>query len=506
MTLPTPRRTGASFRSFLLLMATTVAVAPLQTLGAQGAAPVAISLADALRMAASVSHSVKTAAAGAHRARGIQKQARSQYFPQLSAAAGYQRTIQSQFDEIQKRDNASGSSGGPPAGGSDTSSSSNGFGSIGKIFASPVTQTITLNFSQPVFTAGRIEAANAQAEAARVAADIGLDAAKAQMMLDVAQAYYDAVAAGQLAVIADSTLAQAERSLQHTTLANEVGSASEFDLLRARVARDNQRPVVIQSRGNRDVAMLRLRQLLGVPLAQPLTLTTSIRDEGAAPVVASSQGGLVLDRPIESPGTGQGLTPDTTASRRSTVRQAEANLEAQRMALRAAKWQRLPSLQVTSLYQRFGYPDGTFIPNSLGLFYPNWTVTAGLSFPLFTGGRLTGDRMVAEANLTEAQESLAQVREFAALDARTAVVQLEQAQAAYAASVGTDQQAAKAYQIAEVRQREGISTQVELQQSRTQFEQARLNRVLAATELEVARLRVALLKDLPLATTTTSRR
>ena len=99
-----------------------------------------------------------------------------------------------------------------------------------------------------------------------------------------------------------------------------------------------------------------------------------------------------------------------------------------------------------------------------------------------------------------------QVREFAALDARTAVVQLEQAQAAYAASGGTDQQAAKAYQIAEVRQREGISTQVELQQSRTQFEQARLNRVLAAKELEVARLRVALLKDLPLATTTTSRR
>lgn len=174
--------------------------------------------------------------------------------------------------------------------------------------------------------------------------------------------------------------------------------------------------------------------------------------------------------------------------------------------MRAAKWERLPTFQVTSLYQRFGYPDGTFIPNSFGLFYPNWTVTAGFSLPLFTGGRITGDRMVAEANLTEAQESLAQVREFAALDARTAVVQLEQAQAAYAASVGTDQQAAKAYQIAEVRQREGISTQVELQQSRTQFEQARLNRVLAAKELEVARLRVALLKDLPLATTTTTSR
>ena len=105
--------------------------------------------------------------------------------------------------------------------------------------------------------------------------------------------------------------------------------------------------------------------------------------------------------------------------------------------------------------------------------------------------------MVAEANLAEARQSYEQVKEFAALDARTALNQLEQAQAGYAASVGTDAQAARAYAIAEVRFAEGISTQVELQQSRTQYEQARLNRVLAARDLEVARLRVALLKDLP---------
>ena len=101
-------------------------------------------------------------------------------------------------------------------------------------------------------------------------------------------------------------------------------------------------------------------------------------------------------------------------------------------------------------------------------------------------------------NLAEARQSLDQVKELAALDARTAIAQLEEADASYASSVGTDTQAARAYAIAEVRFQEGISTQVELQQSRTQYEQARLNRVLAARDLEVARLRVALLKDLPI--------
>lgn len=475
---------------------------------AQGSAPIAVSLADALRMAAGASHVVRSAQAGAMRAQGQQTQARSQYFPQLSASAGYQRTLQSQFQEIQKRDDASKPATTSTTGTKDTTSSSNSFGSISKIFSSPVTETVSLNFSQNIFSAGKLEASNAMADAARTAADIGLDAARAQVMLDVAQAYYDAVAAGQLAEIADSTLAQAERSLTHTTLANEVGSASEFDLLRARVARDNQRPAVIQAKGNRDIALLRLRQLLGVPLSQLLSLTTQIRDEGvAAAVPGAVPGAVVMDRPIEIPGANRALVPDTTAARRAAVRQAEANVDAQRAALRAAKWERLPSVQVTSLYQRFAYPStGTILPNSLGLFYPNWAVTAGFSFPIFTGGRISGDRMVAEANLTEAEQSLAQAKEYASLDAQTAVTQLMQAQAAYAASVGTDQQAAKAYTIAEVRQQEGISTQVELLQARTQFEQAKLNRVLAAKDLEVARLRVALLKDLPLSTATTSRR
>ncbi|HVZ48192.1 MAG TPA: TolC family protein [Gemmatimonadaceae bacterium] len=500
MAISSRRRCGA-----LVIIIAACASALAAPAGAQGTAPLTISLDDALRLGAGVSHVVRTAEAGVQRARGQQAQALSQYFPQVTATAGYQRTLQSQFNEIQKKDKSSGSS----AGGS-SDSSSNSFGSIGKIFASPVTETIGLNFSQNLFTAGRVGAARAAADAARTVADIGLDAAKAQAALDIAQAYFDAVAAGQLVEIADSTLAQAERSLQNTTLANEVGSASEFDLLRARVARDNARPSLIQARGNRDVALLRLRQLLGVPLSQPIALSTPIHDEGTpAPPASAAQPTVMLDRPIAIPGTTRAVLPDTSAANRSSVRQAEAAVEAQQAALRAASWQRLPSLQVSSTYQRFAYPaDGTFAPNSFGLFYPNWTVTAGFSFPLFTGGRIGGDRLVAEANLGEARENLAQAREYAALDARTAVTQLEQAQAAYSASVGTDEQAGKAYSIAEVRQREGISTEVELQQARTQYEQARLNRVLAARDLEVARLRVALLKDLPLAaaTTTTGRR
>ena len=458
--------------------------------------PQAISLADAMVMAVKVSHTVRTAEAGVLRSQGQQMQARAQYLPQVMGSAQYQRTIQSQFQALSK---SSATDTTKSSGSGSSSSSNSSVGDISKIFAAPNTVTLGLTLSQNLFTAGKLTASTKSAEAARAVADIGLLSARAQLALTVAQAYYDAVASEQLVQIADSTLAQTERTLQQTTVSRQVGSSAEFDLLRARVTRDNQRPVVIQARGTRDIAMLRLRQLLGVPLQQLIALTTPIHDDGT-PGIDSQP--VQLSQPINIPGAANGIVPDTSVGNRASVRQAEANLTAQEYALKAANWNRLPSVQLTSNYQRFGYPpDGTFLPNSFSQFYPNWTAAVGMSIPVFLGGKLTGDRMIAEANVNEARQTLLQTRELAELDARTAITQLDQTQAAYAASVGTDQQAARAYAIAEVRYREGISTQVELEQSRTQYQQARLNRVQAARDLEVARLKVALLNDLPLSST-----
>ncbi len=473
------------------------AVAPLRAQqGPPPQRPTEMSLQQALELGGRVSHTVKSAEAGVLRARGGEYQARSQYLPQVNGSLAYQRLLQSQFAAIAGPDTTTKSGSGSGSGSG--TSTTNPLQSIEKIFAAPNSVILGVTLSQNIFTAGRLSAAKQGAVAARTSADIGLDAAHAQVWLDVAQAYFDAVASDKVVDIEDSTLVQAERTLQQTTVSRQVGSAAEFDLLRARVARDNQRPVVIQAKNNRDIAYMRLRQLLGVPQGQALSLTTAIHDSGNGDSTSSQS---VLNEDLAYP-SGRRAQPDTSVRDRSSVRQAEANITAQEYALRAAKWERLPSAQISSTYQRYGYPaDGALVSNFFGAYYPNWTVSFGLSVPLFLGGKLTGDRMVAEANLIEAQQSLEQVKELAELDAHTAMSQLNMAEASYDASVGTDTQAARAYAIAEVRFQEGISTQVELQQSRTQYEQARLNRVLAARDLEVARLRVVFIKDLPVAAT-----
>jgi outer membrane protein TolC len=339
-----------------------------------------------------------------------------------------------------------------------------------------------LSFSQTLFSGGQVSGQTQAANAGVRSAAVGLTSAQAQLLLDVTGAYYDASLADRLLAIAQATLEQADTTLSQTQLARQVGNLSEFDLLRARVTRDNQRPVVIQRRADRDLAHYRLKQMLDVPLNQSLALTTELGDTA---VVDSGR----LAAVVQNPG-------DTAGSTRAPVRQASEAVEAQRGLLRVARGQRLPQVALTSQYAQLGYP-GKVSPFGTD-FVSDWTVSLGLQLPIFTGGRIGGDVAVARANVNQAELRLQQARELAEVDARNSMIQLEAAQAAWQASAGTVEQASRAYHIAELRYREGISTQTELLDSRIQLQQAQAARARAARDLQVSKVRMALLPALPI--------
>ncbi len=469
--------------------------------------PRALSLEEALALAGGSSESVGIARAGVDRSRGQQLQARSALLPQVNTSLNYQRQLQNQFQAITQRfapaDGGTTQPGDSAAGGDGFTDSP-----IARIFASPYTVTFTAQASQQLFDGGRALAGTRAARASRNAAELGVTSAEAQVQLDVTSAYYDAVLADRLVAIAESSFVQSERTLRQVQLTFDVGNTSEFELLRARVTRDNQRPPLLQARTQRTTAYLRLQQLLDLPLDQPLTLTSPIVEAPvaeataqAAPVtsiVVNADEALAADPRVRRAVDSVVAASDTSVNDRLAVRQVEQGLEAARQQFNAARAARWPSLSVSTLYQRFAYPDDG-VPRSLADFFPNWSVSAGLSVPIFTGGRLRGDALAAEAAYDESRFRLQQAREAAALEARLQVEQLEASQSAWLASVGTADVAQRAYEIAEVRFREGLSTQVELSESRVQWQQALANRAQAARDLQVARVRLALLRALPIA-------
>jgi outer membrane protein TolC len=234
-----------------------------------------------------------------------------------------------------------------------------------------------------------------------------------------------------------------------------------------------------------------------MPMDQTVSLTTPLDDSTAAmtTVIAAVNAGSA--RVLSAP-----AVPDTNVSDRAPVRELEASVRAQRGLVRAARGERLPALQITSGYQRLYFPNN-FFPQWNNA-RENWTVGVSASLPLFTGGRIKGDELVAQGNLDQMVAQLQQTRQLAALDARVALTALEQAQATWQASAGTAEQASRAYSIDQIRYREGISTQTDLSQSRLLLEQALANRAQAARDLAVARVKLALLKDLPLQAGTTN--
>ncbi len=472
-----------------------------------------LSLEDALRIAEGSSEEVDIARAAILRARGQEWQARAARLPQLNASLSYDRALASEFEGAFGGGGAMDSMAGPPRPpcvdflpdptlsveerlrrleAQHDCQPASPFGDFDDLpFGRENTFRVGLSLSQPVFAGGRLAAQARIADVSRDVAEIELNSARAQLVLDVTEAYYDAVLAAQLTEIAEATLRQAETTLQQTALARQVGTQPEFELLRAQVTADNQRPVLIQRRAARDLALLRLKQMLELPLDQEISLADDLTGDEVQPIArfAARIAGVEVDAAADSAG-------DVV---RAPVRQAVAAVELREQSLRIARAQRLPTLSLNSQYGRVGYPASGF--PSWDDFRTNWTVGATLSVPLFTGGRIYGEELTARADVDEAEARLRMTRELAVLDTRNAREQLVAAVAVWEASRGTVSQAARAYQIAEIRFREGISTQVELSDSRILLQQAQANRAQAARDLQVARARLALLPDLPLGTT-----
>ncbi|MEO7476113.1 MAG: TolC family protein, partial [Gemmatimonadales bacterium] len=463
-----------------------------------------LSLDEALDLAEVGSETVGLARAEVDRAQGDRRRARSGYFPQLTGSASYQRALRSQFSVLQSDDSTASE----PTRECDRfvaepglsvderlaalensvacSSASNPFASLRNLpFGRENTYRFGLSASQNLFTGGRLRGLSQSADAGLRSAELGLTSAQAQTLLDVTQAYYDATLGDRLVAIAEATLQQADTTLAQAQLAKDVGNQSEFELLRARVTRDNQRPVAIQRRADRDLAYIRLKQLLDLPLALPLALTTGLGD-------STLVGAAKLAAVVPAQG-------DTAVDRRVVVRQAAEAVSSQQGQLRVARSQRLPQVTVSSDFAELGYPSRV---SPIGTDYvSDWSVSIALTLPLFTGGRIRGEVESARANVRQAELRLQQTRERAELDARTAQLQLDAAVVAWEASAGTEEQAARAYQIAELRYREGISTQTELNDIRIQLAQAQSTRARAARDLQLARIRLALLPALPLAST-----
>ena len=473
-----------------------------------------LTLEQVLSLAEPRSEGISIAAAAVRRAEADQIRARSGRLPQLSAAASYDRSLASEFDNVFNTGGTGSTC--PPLAlnpqaaldarvaeierAIDCGAVGGGFGSSidgleNLPFGRRNTWRASLSFSQSLWSGGRNGAQISLAGVGREFAQLGLTTARAQLLYEVTQAYYDAVLSDQLVNIAAATLEQAGATLRQVEAGLNAGTQPEFEVLRARVNRDTQQPVLIRQRVNRALAYLRLKRLLDLPAEADLQLTDALSDENLPPPPVFVERVSAVENTLRSSDTPSLTVGTLSLPERVAIEQASATVRTREASLKLTEAQRMPTVSFNSNYARIAYPDNVLVPS---FDRSNWTVGVSMSVPILTGGRQRGDEIVAREDLEQSRLQQKQAEELAALDTRSAWAELLAARAAWESTAGTVQQADRAYQIADVRYQSGVSTQLELSDARVQRQQAGANRALAARDLQVARARVALLPDLPI--------
>jgi outer membrane protein len=458
--------------------------------------PTSFSIEDALRRALETSEQVASAESAVQAANGQAWAARSGFGPQVYGQVSYQHAFETQYDYLQE----------PPFEDPNAVPKKGEAFNVETIFfGQEDTWNAGINVDQAIIEPTAIFQTR-YAGAALDVAKLDLESTRATTTLSAAQAYYDAALASQLLTIGEATLEQVKTTFEHAKLARDLGRQSEYDLLRAQVEVENQEVAVERLRRGRDQALLLLTLVLHVPENADLQLVSPL-DAEAMPEI----GNVAL--------TVSGVRNTTT---RLAVERAEKNVRMTKDNVWTVRSQALPSLHATLSYSEVRYPDdpwifdksdplgesdhGTrdtqYVPDEyydpLHAWHPNFYVGAQLTVPLFGFGRAYGENLTAKSVQHQAEAGLSLTQRGALADTRNAELTLDTAEAQWKATAGTVEVAQRTYDIANVRFEEGVSTQSELADARILLQQAQANRAQAARDLQLARIRLALLPALPL--------
>ncbi len=286
------------------------------------------------------------------------------------------------------------------------------------------------------------------------------------LVSDVATGYLQLLELDQERTIAERTLASRQATLDLARRRFQQGLTSELDV------RQFEAQVAVPAATLAQTERLRAEQ------EHQLSLLL-----GEAPSTVARGGSL--SEAVNSLSVPDSL-PATLLARRPDVQQAERAFAAATARIGVAEAARLPSISISGYY-------GTQVPRAGDLFTSNgeiYQALAGVSLPLFTGGRLVNATRAARARADQARSRYEQSVLIALREASDALVGVRTSRDQVAAQQTQAQALRRAFQLAELRYRTGIASYIEvLDAQRSLFDaelalsQAQLRQLAAAVQL-----------------------
>ena len=236
----------------------------------------------------------------------------------------------------------------------------------------------------------------------------------------------------------------------------DVGSVSEYDLIRSNVSVQNALPNVIEAEYTVTLALWQLKALLGIDLQRNIDVTGSLMDYVHA-----------LDKSYD--------ISQLNLENNTTLKQLDVQEQMLEHAVKITKLANVPSLSLNAayLYTALGN-EGKFF--NKGAWNPYSYAGLQLNIPIFAGNKRRAATREAKLNLANIQLQ----RENIERQLRVGIVQylnnMQSSVKKYHASAATVDQAQRGYDIAVKRYDVGRGTLVDIDNSQVALTQAELQR------------------------------
>ena len=427
----------------LLVVLPAAALAQMESTGA-----VSLTLDDAIRRGLDASHRLAEAIARGEAAAAAADQRHAAQLPQVAAQAGYQRTNHVQEFGVLLPNNQ-----------------------LRIIYPDiPDNYRTRLDVQWPLYTGGRLAAFERASRTEAAALSDELDAARADLRLEVTRAYWNLLTAAETAGVVEESLVRTRAHLVDARNQLEAGLAAPNDVLTVEAQESRQRMLRIQAHANREVAEAELGRLVGVPPGTPVQPVTALEPPGAVNTDLVSL--------VEMARQGR---PDRAA----LLKRVESARDRGKAAAAATR----PTIGVAGGFD-YARPNARIFPRQ-GEWAESWDAGINVNWPLFDGGRARSEVAEASALARAAQARVAEFDAVLAVELRQRVSEIESGRAAIAAAADAVRAATEAHRVAGERFAAGVASSTDVLDAQVAVLQAALDRTQAVANARLAEARLA---------------
>ncbi len=330
-----------------------------------------------------------------------------------------------------------------------------------------------LDLQWPIYTAGRLDALERAARAERNATGADLDAARADLRLEITRAFWALVTATETERVLERSLAAIDSHVRDLRNRLDQGFIPPNEVLTAEARQANERLLSIEATNARGVAEADLRRLIGL-------------DSGG-----SIQPQAVLDAPSQPAPDAAGLLDEAKAGRMER-KALESRVEAAEARIDAAVASSRPQLAVAGGFD-YAKPNPRIFPREDD-WNDSWDLSINVNWSLWDGGRNRAERAEAAATASSARARAADFDRQLAFEVTQRRLDLDSSRAAIDVANTGLRAALEAQRVVNDRYDAGVATNTEVLDAQTDVLQAQLalTRALANVRLAEARLARAL--------------